>query len=71
MLGYWNAHSDRDWGGEEWERDHEDEEEYDDSEECGRWRNGKLVTQCESAGTEWCDWICPIGLPHRAKRARR
>lgn len=39
----------------------EDEEDHDDSEDCGRWRNGRLSDQCLLAGTEWCDWECPIG----------
>jgi len=34
---------------------------YDDySEECGRWVNGRLSNQCRIAGTEWCDWDCPL-----------
>lgn len=67
MTGYWNAHSDRDWqdGDGEWHSDpDEPEEEYDESEDCGRWDNGRLDDQCSLAGTEWCDWQCPIGLPH-------
>lgn len=39
----------------------EDEEDGDLSAECGRWDNGRLVPQCRLAGTEWCDWDCPIG----------
>lgn len=38
------------------------EDEDDNSAECGRWDNGRLVHQCRLAGTEWCDWDCPIGL---------
>ena len=34
-------------------------------EECGRWRNGQLVDQCLKAGSEECDWECPIGIPGR------
>lgn len=34
-------------------------------EECGRWMNGKLSRQCALAGTEWCDWCCPIGTHNR------
>lgn len=41
------------------------DDDYDEAEECGRWQNGKLGYQCSLAGTEWCDWECPIGLPHR------
>jgi hypothetical protein len=36
-------------------------------EECGRWYNGKLGRQCTKAGSEECDWICPIG-PWRRRR---
>ena len=39
-----------------------DEEEYWEGEECGRWQNGALVTQCLNAGTEFCDFDCPIGI---------
>lgn len=42
--------------------DDDEDEDYDAAEECGRWRNGKLDIQCSLAGTEWCDWECPIGL---------
>lgn len=53
--------------------DYEDPD-YDDDDEstwgfteddCGRWNNGKLTSQCRLAGTEDCDWECPIGLPRR------
>ena len=70
MPGYWNAHSDRDWQPD-MEPDDESGDEYDEGEECGRWNNGTLTTQCENAGTEFCDWICPIGLPHRKQRKLR
>jgi hypothetical protein len=40
-----------------------DDEEYDMSEDCGRWGNGRLLKQCRKAGSEECDWECPIGLP--------
>lgn len=42
----------------------DDELEEDREADCGRWDNGRLVFQCRLAGTEWCDWECPIGLPH-------
>lgn len=50
----------------QWEQDEIDEEmlcnEDDDmSAECGRWNGGHLTQQCRLAGTEWCDWGCPIG----------
>lgn len=49
---------------EEWE--FEDDAGQDDEmgfseEDCGRWRNGRLSSQCLLAGTEECDWECPIG----------
>jgi hypothetical protein len=46
--------------------DHEEEDgpEFEDwaGEECGRWRNGKLtdVYYCLLAGTEFCDFECPL-----------
>lgn len=43
--------------------DDDEDEESDGAEECGRWDNGRLVFQCSKAGSEECDWICPIGLP--------
>lgn len=34
-------------------------------EECGRWHNGKLDRHCTKAGSEECDWICPLnGVRH-------
>lgn len=41
-------------------------------EECGRWDNGALSMHCTKAGSEECDWICPlsISLPVRRKRKR-
>lgn len=38
-------------------------------EDCGRWHNGRLGVQCRLAGTEDCDWECPIGLPSRGGKA--
>ncbi len=40
-------------------------DDFDEADECGRWRNGKLDRQCSKAGSEECDWICPIGLTRR------
>ena len=51
--------------------DHDIDDEPDDDdleEECGRWLDGRLSSQCSLAGTEWCDWECPIGLEWRKKR---
>lgn len=28
--------------------------------DCGRWRNGVLTDSCMLAGTEDCDWECPL-----------
>jgi hypothetical protein len=44
----------------------EDDEE--DGQDCGRWYDGKLNYQCLKAGSEECDWHCPIGLPTRRRR---
>lgn len=38
----------------------EDDEEEDREADCGRWDNGRLTHQCRLAGTEWCDWECPL-----------
>ena len=43
--------------------DDDGDEESDGSEDCGRWDNGRLMKQCRKAGSEECDWECPIGLP--------
>jgi protein gp37 len=49
--------------------DHDDDDELTDEEmameECGRWNNGKLTRHCTKAGSEECDWICPL-RDHRA-----
>ena len=36
------------------------EDDYDLSEDCGRWLNGRLDQSCRLAGTEFCDWDCPL-----------
>lgn len=41
--------------------DEVDDGEDDLSAECGRWNNGYLTGQCRLAGSEWCDWDCPVG----------
>lgn len=41
----------------------DDEDEPDGWDDCGRWNNGHLTAQCRRAGSEECDWSCPIGLP--------
>lgn len=46
----------------------DDDEVEDDQigeEDCGRWINGRLSSQCRKAGSEECDWLCPIGLDRR------
>lgn len=40
-------------------------------EDCGRWYDGKLNYQCLKAGSEECDWYCPICLPSRPRRKPR
>lgn len=39
----------------------EAEEEGFTEADCGRWLDGRLSDQCRLAGTEDCDWECPIG----------
>ena len=53
---------------DDWEEDLSDEEAAE--EDCGRWMNGRLSRYCEKAGSEECDWICPLSasLPHRRVR---
>lgn len=55
----------------DFDNEYDDEEESDGSEDCGRWRDGELSYQCSKAGSEECDWECPIGLPSRAGLRRR
>jgi hypothetical protein len=38
----------------------EDEIEDDGEADCGRWDNGRLTAQCRLAGSELCDWECPL-----------
>lgn len=45
-----------------------DDEGVEDEMDCGRWDNGRLISQCRLAGTEWCDWDCPIGVPKTPRR---
>ena len=52
---------------DDFDDDPQDEDEHDDAADCGRWDNGRLMIQCRLAGSEWCDWDCPIGL-YRAER---
>ena len=40
-------------------------------EECGRWDNGRLTNQCTKAGSEECDWICPLSGDLRYRRPGR
>jgi hypothetical protein len=48
-----------------------DGEDWDVGDECGRWLNGELSSQCSKAGSEECDWFCPIGLPRHRPRKRK
>lgn len=43
------------------EDDFEDEEENHEAE-CGRWDQaaGGLAQHCRLAGTEFCEWDCPL-----------
>lgn len=39
------------------------DDELDLEAECGRWDQnapGGMRSQCRLAGTEWCDWECPL-----------
>jgi hypothetical protein len=48
------------------ENDYDDdagpEEQYDPTDDCGRWENGRLrpAYYCGLAGTEFCDFECPL-----------
>lgn len=57
------SHADQEWIDSQMFDDDDGEEELSDEEkageECGRWRNGRLVIQCLKAGSEECDWFCP------------
>lgn len=47
-------------------------DEGDDLEaDCGRWNNGRLTRQCRLAGSEWCDWDCPIGTDRARRRPNK
>lgn len=45
--------------------DFHDPELEEDEFECGRWMDGRLMAQCLKAGSEECDWDCPIGIEGR------
>lgn len=52
---------------EDFDFDDGDQDDGDDgfsftAEDCGRWLNGRLSDQCLLAGSEDCDWECPIGI---------
>ncbi len=45
------------------------DEEEDDGSECGAWFNGKFdYYSCTRAGTEYCDWDCPLADDGRRRR---
>lgn len=48
-----------------WDDGPKEDDEDDGAAECGRWRNGRLDAQCLIAGSEECDWDCPIGLERK------
>jgi len=50
---------------------YDEDDEEDREADCGRWRNGQLVPQCLLAGTEWCDWECPIGIERSKPRPNK
>lgn len=58
------------WTQDEIDEDAFVDDEEDDGDECGRWNNGRLTRQCRLAGTEWCDWSCPIGTRAHQGTAR-
>lgn len=47
------------------DRDVDEEDGGFTEEDCGRWVDGRLSSQCRLAGTEDCDWDCPIRLAGR------
>lgn len=53
--------------GEYEEEDGNEDDDEDREADCGRWIDGRLTKQCRLAGTEWCDWDCPIGIPQSLK----
>lgn len=48
----------------------DDGDDMDAGQDCGRWSNGELKQRCTKAGSEECDWICPIGLPPRREKKK-
>ncbi len=53
-------------------RDYDDDESYDDDEDdgmddCGMMPDGL----CSLAGTEWCDWCCPLGAAANLRQNTR
>jgi hypothetical protein len=52
------SYDDLDYDQDEFE---EDEDMFSFGEDdCGRWMNGKLTHSCRLAGTEDCDFECPL-----------
>lgn len=49
------------------DRPDDDDDELDDADSCGSTRDG----QCDFAGTEWCDFSCPMHDAVFAKAIRR
>lgn len=45
----------------------DDEGDEDGLDDCGMTGDGT----CMLAGTEWCDWCCPLGAVHTLRRKRR
>jgi hypothetical protein len=42
------------------------DDEDDMLENCGMWPDGT----CSLAGTEWCDWDCPLGAAATLRRKK-
>jgi hypothetical protein len=39
--------------------DADEPEDWEPSDDCGRWWDGRLTGSCSLAGTEQCDFECP------------
>lgn len=51
---------------DDWFDDDEPDDDDDLSDECGMTPDG----YCQLAGSEWCDWSCPISREHNAARIK-
>ena len=52
-----------------------DDDDFEETltENCGRWLNGRLMPsyRCTKAGSEECDWECPLRRLPRAKSGKK